>query len=138
VAGTALKLALKAKGTQRLMLVTDAMPGVGNGGKPFLLDGREIFVKDGICTDAAGTLAGSGLDMAGAVRNMVALTRAVAAASRMASGTPADFLRPEPRSGHAGARSAGGFRAARRGAQPRQTWIGGRPATTACLTISNG
>jgi hypothetical protein len=94
VAGTALKLALKAKGTQRLMLVTDAMPGVGNGGKPFLLDGREIFVKDGICTDAAGTLAGSGLDMAGAVRNMVALTGcAVAAASRMASATPADFLR---------------------------------------------
>jgi N-acetylglucosamine-6-phosphate deacetylase len=131
VAGTALKLALKAKGTQRLMLVTDAMPGVGNGGKPFLLDGREIFVKDGICTDAAGTLAGSGLDMAGAVRNMVALTGcAVAAASRMASATPADFLRLNHDLGTLAAGQRADFVLLDAGLNPVQTWIGGRPALT--------
>ncbi|WP_206244726.1 N-acetylglucosamine-6-phosphate deacetylase [Novosphingobium terrae] len=128
VAGAALKLALKAKGVERLMLVTDAMPGVGNGGKPFLLDGREIFVKDGICTDASGTLAGSGLDMAGAVRTMVALSGCdVASASRMASATPAEFLRLGHDLGTLAAGQRADFVMLDAGLNAVQTWIGGRP-----------
>lgn len=127
VAGPALKLALMAKGVERLMLVTDAMPGVGNGGKPFLLDGREIFVKDGICTDAAGTLAGSGLDMAGALRGMVAMTGCdVASASRMASATPAAFLRLEDEVGMLKIGQRADFVILDVDLAPVQTWIGGR------------
>jgi N-acetylglucosamine-6-phosphate deacetylase len=106
------------------MLVTDAMPGVGNGGKPFLLDGREIFVRDGICTDAAGTLAGSGLDMAGAVRNMVELARVdVPTASRMASGTPAAFMGLSDRLGTLAPGQQADFVILDAGLNPRQTWI---------------
>ncbi|GLK44949.1 MULTISPECIES: N-acetylglucosamine-6-phosphate deacetylase [Novosphingobium] len=122
-----LRLTLKAKSPERIMLVTDAMPGVGNNGAPFHLDGHEIFVRDGICTDAAGTLAGSGLDMASAVRNVVAMTGiAVPVAARMAAATPAAFL---GLAGDYGALQPGyraDFALLDSELKPVQTWIGGR------------
>jgi len=88
-----LKLALAAKGTDRLMLVTDAMPSVGSAEKSFTLQGRAITVRGGVCVGPDGTLAGSDLDMASAVRNTLALMGLdLAAAVRMASLNPAMFL----------------------------------------------
>src|SRR5262249_14802969 len=69
-----LKIALKCRPLDRFMLVTDAMPSVGmSGSKTFMLQGRMITVEDGVCVDAHGTLAGSDLDMASAVRNARAM-----------------------------------------------------------------
>ncbi len=88
-----LRLALRTRAAERFMLVTDAMPSVGAAVKDFSLQGRPITVRNGICRDAAGTLAGSDLDMASAVRNSVAmLGLAVPAACAMASASPAAFL----------------------------------------------
>ena len=89
----ALKIAFRAKRHDRFMLVTDAMPSVGMVEKSFTLQGRTMHVVDGVCVDEDGTLAGSDLDMAGAVKNAVAiggltLEEAVA----MASTNPAAFL----------------------------------------------
>jgi N-acetylglucosamine-6-phosphate deacetylase len=93
VAPAALRIALKAMGPDRLMLVTDAMPSVGAENKSFLLQGRPITVKDGVCVDEDGVLAGADLDMASAVRNAVKLMRVdLATAIRMASHVPASFL----------------------------------------------
>jgi len=90
----ALKVAYAAKGPGRLMLVTDAMPVVGTSQRSFKLQGREVRVRDGVCVDASGTLAGSALDMASAVRNaMRFLGIPLETAARMASATPAAFLR---------------------------------------------
>lgn len=89
----ALRVAVKAKGPERIMLVTDAMPSVGGAEPGFDLQGRHIRLRDGMLTDDAGTLAGSHLTMAGAFANVVAQTGAsTAEASRMASGAPAAFL----------------------------------------------
>jgi len=66
-----LKIALAAKRADRFMLVTDAMPSVGSDRDSFMLHGRRVHVKDGICVDEAGTLAGSSIDMATSVRNCV-------------------------------------------------------------------
>lgn len=97
----ALRVALKAKGPGRLMLVTDAMPSVGTDEADFDLQGRSIQLVDGILTDETGTLAGSHLTMAGAFANVMAQTGAGSAdASRMASGTPAAFLALGDRIGH--------------------------------------
>jgi len=103
-----LKLALRCKRHDRFMLVTDAMPPVGSPEPSFVLQGRTIHVKDGVCRDENGTLAGTGLDMATAVRNAVSLLGLeLAEAARMASEYPAAFLGLEGELG----RIAAGYRA---------------------------
>jgi N-acetylglucosamine-6-phosphate deacetylase len=88
-----LKLALRCKRHDRFMLVTDGMPAVGSAKPTFVLQGRTIRVVDGACRDENGTLAGTALDMASAVRNAVSsLGLGIVAAARMASEYPAEFL----------------------------------------------
>src|SRR5262249_41042689 len=66
-------LRLALRGLARPLLVTDAMPPVGGKHMGFTLYGEEITVQDGRCTRQDGTLAGSVLDMASALRNGVRL-----------------------------------------------------------------
>lgn len=90
----ALKIAIAARGIDGAMLVTDAMPPVGGKAPNFDLMGTAIHMEDGQITGPGGTLAGSALTMEQALRNaidMLGLT--LPAASRMASGNPAAFLR---------------------------------------------
>lgn len=88
-----LRLALRAKRKDRFILVTDAMPSVGSNEKTFSLLGRRITAQDGICVDEDGTLAGSDIDMATAVRNAVRLLHVgIADAACMATRYPAEFL----------------------------------------------
>lgn len=93
VSATALRIAWRCKGPQKLMLVTDAMPPVGAIKNDFELMGNRIWVENGVCVDANGTLAGAALDMASALRNMMVVTQcSLADASAMASSSPAAFL----------------------------------------------
>jgi N-acetylglucosamine-6-phosphate deacetylase len=90
---TNLRIALRAIGPQRAMLVTDAMASIGTEIDSFMLQGERITVADGRLATADGTLAGAHLDMASAVRNAVAmLGLPLGDALRMASAAPADFL----------------------------------------------
>jgi N-acetylglucosamine-6-phosphate deacetylase len=103
-----LKIALAAKREDRFMLVTDAMPSVGTALDSFMLQGRRIQVKNGVCVDENGTLAGSAVDMATSVRNCVEmLGLPLERAARMASLYPAQFLRLD----HELGRIAPGYRA---------------------------
>jgi N-acetylglucosamine-6-phosphate deacetylase len=103
-----LKLALRCKRHDRFMLITDAMPPVGSALSSFVLQGKTITVVDGVCIDANGTLAGTALDMATAVRNAVSLLDLdIGQAARMASEYPAEFLGL----GHELGRIAPGYRA---------------------------
>lgn len=87
-----LKIALRATPHRRFMLVTDAMPSVG-GRKAFMLNGEQISAGGGKCLNAQGTLAGSDLDMASAVRNAVSMLGLdIADAAMMASANAAAFL----------------------------------------------
>ena len=86
-------LRLALRGLAQPMLVTDAMPPVGANGSAFRLYGDEILVRDGRCLRRDGTLAGSMLDMASAVRNCVDLLGVpLTDALRFASSNPANFL----------------------------------------------
>jgi len=87
------RAAFAAKGEKGIALVTDAMPTVGANAVSFDLLGTNVSVRDGRLVTAEGTLAGTHLDMAKAVRNAVQLAhipleRALVSASR----TPARFL----------------------------------------------
>jgi len=124
-----LRIALRCKRHDRFMLVTDAMPSVGASNKSFSLQGRPISVEGAACVDSEGNLAGSDIDMAGAVRNAVSMLQlGLPEAVRMASSNPAAFLglgleigRIEP-----------GLRAnlvlADDQLQVRETWIDGSPS----------
>jgi N-acetylglucosamine-6-phosphate deacetylase len=126
-------LRLALRGAAHPMLVTDAMPPVGGAGGCFKLYGHEIAVREGRCTRADGTLAGSALDMAAAVRNCVELLQVpLVDALRFASAAPARFL------GLGGSlgRLAPGYRADMAAFGPDSiviydTWVAGRPAPAA-------
>jgi N-acetylglucosamine-6-phosphate deacetylase len=93
VSPVSLRVAYRCKGPEKLMLVTDAMPPVGSSQDEFLLLGKKITVSNGACLDSDGTLAGTALDMASAVRNMMMDTAcSLAEASTMASAAAAAFL----------------------------------------------
>jgi N-acetylglucosamine-6-phosphate deacetylase len=87
------RAAFAAKGCDRIALVSDAMPTVGTLLDRFELVGRKIRLANGRLTTEEGTLAGTNLDMATAVRNAVRLAQIpLEDALRAASLTPARFL----------------------------------------------
>jgi N-acetylglucosamine-6-phosphate deacetylase len=121
-----LQLALRCKRHDRFLLVTDAMPTVGSTMSTFTLQGRKINVIDGVCRDTDGTLAGTTLDMATAVRNAVSMLGLdIATAARTASEFPAEFLGL----GHELGKIAPGYRAnlalVDDALRVRKTWIEG-------------
>jgi N-acetylglucosamine-6-phosphate deacetylase len=86
-----LRLALRGLGQP--ILVTDAMPPVGGRQSKFDLYGSEIQIVAGRCSRSDGTLAGSALDMAAAVRNCVHMLQVpLDDALRFASRNPAEFI----------------------------------------------
>lgn len=88
-----ISLAYRAKPRGKLFLVTDAMPPVGGRLPSYRLGDLEISVQDGRCVTTDGTLAGSALDMATAVRNCVQrIGIPKDEAFRMASRYPAEML----------------------------------------------
>ncbi|HZX76030.1 N-acetylglucosamine-6-phosphate deacetylase [Lysobacter sp.] len=122
-----LRVAIAARPRGKMMLVTDAMPPVGGERESFELYGVPMICRDGQCTTADGTLAGSALDMASAVRNTVRrLGLPLDEACRMASQYPAQFI---GLGGELG-RIAPGYRAdlvvLDDDLQVQGTWIGGK------------
>ncbi|KRG67626.1 N-acetylglucosamine-6-phosphate deacetylase [Pseudoxanthomonas dokdonensis] len=88
-----LRVALAAKPRDKVFLVTDAMPPVGADDPSYELYGEIITARDGVVRNAAGSLAGSALDMLTAVRNAVNLLGvSLPQAARMASTYPARFI----------------------------------------------
>lgn len=93
VHAASLRVALAAKPRGKVFLVTDAMPPVGSDSPDYVLYGETITAIDGVVRNAAGSLAGSALDMMTAVRNTVrTLGVPLDEAARMAATYPAQFL----------------------------------------------
>jgi N-acetylglucosamine-6-phosphate deacetylase len=125
-----LRIAMRSRLLDRFMLVTDAMPCVGLTEKTFVLQGQTITVEDGVCIAPDGALAGSDLDMAGAVRNateMLGLDEATAV--RMASLNPASFLGLDHELGRIVAGQRADLVLLDEAGQVQATWIGGQRAS---------
>jgi N-acetylglucosamine-6-phosphate deacetylase len=130
IAPATMRLALRCKPLDRFMLVTDAMPSVGMAEKSFMLQGQPIRVEDGVCVNADGTLAGSDLDMASAVRNaMTMLEVGTEDALRLASRHPAQFLGLGGELGGIAPGMIASLVALDEGFQPVRTWIAGSEET---------
>lgn len=94
------RVALKAMGAGRLALVTDAMSAVGTALDRFDLYGTTVMVRGESCWTPDGVLAGSNLDMMGAVRNAVTLMGVpLETACAMAADTPARWVGIDGRHG---------------------------------------
>lgn len=124
-----LRVAVRAKGQHRLMLVTDAMPSVGSDEPRFVLQGREIWRDGDTLHGADGVLAGSTLTMSGAVKGMVERGRVpLAAAVTMAAATPAAFLGLSGQTGTIAAGMRADLVLLDDDYAVRETWIGGEPS----------
>jgi N-acetylglucosamine-6-phosphate deacetylase len=88
-----LRVVVRAKSSERVVLITDGMPPVGTNSNSFMLDGETIQVHHGACYRPDGVLAGSVLTMDQAVRYMhEAVGVPLADAIAMATLNPAHVL----------------------------------------------
>ncbi len=126
----AFQVAVAAKSRGGAVLVTDAMPTVGAQDKSFVLNGETIHAVDGRCYNAAGSLAGSDLDMATAVRNAARFARIDwLEAVRMASLYPARALGMDDQLGYIKPGYTASFVALNEQHEVVQTWIDGVTST---------
>jgi N-acetylglucosamine-6-phosphate deacetylase len=88
----AMKLLLKAKGYERVTLVSDGLSATGMPDGKYMLGGFEVTVTNGVCRNAAGVLAGSTLTLDRALSNIVNLGVPLADAVRMLTLNPALLL----------------------------------------------
>jgi N-acetylglucosamine-6-phosphate deacetylase len=96
----AMKILYRCLEHERIVLITDAMPGAGLPDGEYELLSQKITVKDGKATLPDGTIGGSTGTLDGCLRNMVQLAGVpVSEAARMASFNPAKVIGLENRMG---------------------------------------
>jgi N-acetylglucosamine-6-phosphate deacetylase len=92
VAGPAIQVLLGTKGFDTILLASDATAATGMPDGNFRLGNFEVTVKDGVCRNSEGKLAGSTLTLDRALRYIVALGVPLIDALRMATILPARRL----------------------------------------------
>jgi N-acetylglucosamine-6-phosphate deacetylase len=124
-----MRVAIAAKGCEHIMLVTDAIQSVGSAETEMAFLGKKVRRSDGKVTTEDGTLAGSDLDMATAVRNTIFQTgRTPAEALQMASLRPAEFLGIDDQFGRIKPDYRASLVALSEDYQVQKTWIDGKVA----------
>ncbi|HLS53907.1 MAG TPA: amidohydrolase family protein, partial [Tissierellaceae bacterium] len=90
----AVKMALRMKGYDRIILVSDAMRAAGLEDGEYDLGGQRVYVQDGKPKLESGSIAGSTLDLKEAVYNMVTYMQVpINEAVKMASLNPAKAIK---------------------------------------------
>jgi N-acetylglucosamine-6-phosphate deacetylase len=113
----------------KIFLVTDAMSTIGTDLPGFMLNGRQIFRKDGRLTLADGTLAGADIDMLSSVLFVhKRLGLPFEEAVRMASINPAEAMGVANRKGLLKPGYDADFVVLTEDYRMRSTWIGGERA----------
>ena len=92
VAGPAIQVLLGTKGFDTVLAVSDGIAATGMPDGTYRLGTLEVTVRDGVCRNSEGKLAGSTLTLDRALRNMVSLGVPVVDAVRMATVLPARRL----------------------------------------------
>jgi N-acetylglucosamine-6-phosphate deacetylase len=87
-----LQLLVKLKGSERLVLISDAIAATGMGDGDYEIWGECIRVQSGRTSNAAGSIAGSVITMLDAVKMMMGLGVAEIEVARMAATNPARLL----------------------------------------------
>lgn len=94
-----IEIVYRLKGCENITLVSDTgfMSGLGDG--EYVVDGRKRIVKDGICRNPEGRIAGSCVSMLAGAKNLLKMGVSLQEISVMASLNPAKALGAEDRIG---------------------------------------
>ncbi|MBR5779255.1 MAG: N-acetylglucosamine-6-phosphate deacetylase [Clostridia bacterium] len=87
-----IKMVYRLKGAENITLISDTgfMSGLGDG--EFVIDGRKRTVKNGVCRNADGRIAGSCVSMLAGAKNLLKMGIPISDISLMASLNPAKAL----------------------------------------------
>jgi N-acetylglucosamine-6-phosphate deacetylase len=88
-----LRLVMKVKRADRLLLISDAIAAAGKGDGEYNIWGETISVKNRRTSNSRGTIAGSVITMLDAVRMVLSLGASEPDVARMAATNPARLLR---------------------------------------------
>ncbi len=93
VSPEAIKLAVKCRGWENIILVTDSISATGLGDGAFKLGNINVQVRDGLCTVmGSDTIAGSTLTLDRAIRNLMGLGYSLEEVIPSSSSIPANLL----------------------------------------------
>ena len=123
----AMKILLQAKGSERVVLISDGISATGMPDGKYMLGGIEVTVSNGVCRNADGNLAGSTLTLDRALRNIVNLGIPLPAAVRMLTLNPASLLGIEFKKGALRTGADADILLLDEGLQIRQVWTRGNP-----------
>ncbi|MCM3870004.1 MAG: N-acetylglucosamine-6-phosphate deacetylase [Pyrinomonadaceae bacterium] len=123
-----LRLLMKAKGADRLLLISDAIAAAGKGDGEYNIWGETITVKDRRTSNSRGSIAGSVITMLDAARMMLSLGASEPEVARMSSTNPARLLRLDKDCGAIQEGKRADLVALDRDGNVRLTVIGGRIA----------
>ncbi|MDQ2741787.1 MAG: N-acetylglucosamine-6-phosphate deacetylase [Chloroflexota bacterium] len=122
-----MRLLIRLKGRERVMLVTDSMSAADMPDGRYTFGGHDVAVRGGVARLGDGTLASSTLTMDAAVRNLVHLWQTpLVDAVYMGSTTPADAIGLGARKGKLVAGYDADLAVLDRALQPVATWVEGR------------
>lgn len=87
-----IKMVYRLKGAENITLISDTgfMSGLGDG--EYVVDGRKRIVKDGVCRNESGRIAGSCVSMLAGAKNLLKMGVPLSDISLMASLNPAKAL----------------------------------------------
>lgn len=135
----AVRLFRKAKGTERALLVTDAMAGTGMPDGNYRLGDMDVRVKNGRCVaaDDENTLAGSTLTLDRAVRNYSEFTGApLAEAVALATRNPAKMTGMDAEIGALAKGRAADIAVLSPKNEVLETFLRGRPCVSGAVTFN--
>ena len=86
------QLLYRAFGSDRMILISDAISATGLSDGDYMLGGKRVIVKDSVARNEAGALSGSTVTLRECVRRAISFGIPRAEALKMASATPAAYL----------------------------------------------
>lgn len=121
----AVDLAIRAKGTERIVMISDTgrMAGLGDG--EYVIEGRKRIVKGKLCKTEEGVIAGSVCSLFDGFRNLLLRGYPLADVSRMASLNPARMIGVDRQTGSIAVGKAADLLLLDSTFSLQQTWIDG-------------
>ena len=124
---SAVELAIRAKGVDRIVMISDTGVMAGCGDGDYFVEGVKRTVRGTLCTTENGTIAGSVCDLGVGFRNLLKAGWPIESVSRMASRNPARMIGLGDETGTVETGKAADLMLLSPAMEPDAVWVDGRP-----------